>query len=449
MGETQKLAEYICKTDFTDIPEKVVAKSKLNFLDFLGVCFAASTEKAVDTMIKSINLIGGTKQSSIIGKNEKTSITHASLANGFMSHFHDFDDLDWKALVHPGGPVFSASLAVAEMTESNGKDFINASILGVEAACRVGYAVFPYHHKAGYHSTGSCGIFGSTAAAAKLMSLNEKQLTYAFGTAGTQSAGIHEVFGTMGKPFHAAKAAMDGVLSAILCKEGFNSTNQILEGEKGFCNVLSQKGYDLSRITSNLGKTFEIMDTVIKRHSSCGETHTSIDAALEIVNKYGVKPDEIEEIEIHVSPTMHGIAHFDKPQVGLEGRFSITFCVVLALIDGYVRGVSQFTDQKVSDPKVVDLLNKTKIYGDLQPKTQDMLEPYRSANVRIKTSRGTFSVNVYPEREPTPEEVKSKFTSLAEIGRVPYNRIEQIIEMVDKLEQLTNIRELALLLKGE
>ena len=383
MGVTEDLATFVKETNIDDLPIEVIKKTKLNFLDFIGVALAGSAERITDITQRVVETIGGNEQATVIGRDMKTSALNAALLNGFMAHVYDFDDLNWKAIVHPGAPVFAAALSTSEWVNASGKKLIEAAVLGFEAACRIGYAVSPEHHD-GYHSTGTCGVFGAAVAAGKLLELNAKEFTYSLGIAGTQSAGLQEVLGTMCKPLHPGKAAMDGVLSALLAKDGFNSSSRILEGNKGFCKVMSPKGYHLNRVTEGLGDTYEIMDTVIKKHSSCGETHCAIDAALEITRKNKIDKTQIRNIEIHVTPTMHDVARFDKPKAGLEGRFSFPYCVALAVIDGHVNDKSQFTDQRLADKNIANMISRTSVVADISESKEDFVQAFRSANVPAK-----------------------------------------------------------------
>lgn len=441
MGVTQELARFVYDFDAENVKNDIQKKLKLNFLDFLGLAIAGSRENDSMVLYRVIEGIGGKKESTVIGRGVQTSITNASLFNGYSAHIYDYDDLNWKAIVHPAAPVFAATLATAEYAKSSGIDFIAASILGYEVSCKIGYSVSPEHHQ-GFHSTGTCGVFGAAAGAGKLLGLDETQTTYALGIAGTQSAGLQEVLGTMCKPLHPGKAAMDGVLSSLLAKEGLNSTTRIIEGEKGFCKVMSPKGYEISRITEGLGKSFEILNTVIKKYSSCGETHSAVDATLSIIKKYGIQSDRIIAIEVHVTPTMHDVARYDTPTSGLQGRFSFPFCVALAIVDGNVNDKLQFTDEKVKNPILVHYMQMTEVVEDVVESKDDFTQAFRSAKVVISTETDRYEKSVYPELEPTESEVKQKFTSLAEKANFQPDHIKEILEAVDKLENFENMNVL-------
>lgn len=441
MGITQELAGFVYDFDPEEVESDVRKKLKLNFLDFLGLAIAGSQEPDTMVLYRVIEAIGGNMESSVVGKRTKTSITNASLINGYSAHIYDFDDLNWRAIVHPAAPVFAATLATAEFAKSTGNNFIGASILGYEVSCRIGYAVSPEHHH-GFHSTGTCGVFGAAVGAGKLLGLDEKQTTYALGIAGTQSAGLQEVLGTMCKPLHPGKAAMDGVISSLLAKEGLNSTTKIIEGDKGFCKVMSPKGYDESRVTDGIGEGFEVMNTVIKKYSSCGETHSAIDATLSILKKNKIKADYITAIEVHVTPTMHDVARFDTPTSGLQGRFSFPFCVALSIVDGKVSDKMQFTDDRVRDPRFVHFMQLIDVVEDVEESAEDFTQAFRSAKVVLRTKTDRYEMSVYPELEPTESEVRQKFTSLAEKGNFTSEQVGEIIEVVDKLENLESMNDL-------
>ena len=199
----------------------------------------------------------GPRQASVLGREEKVDILLASLLNGISSHVFDFDDTHLKTIIHPAGPVASALFPLAEYMPVTGAELLHAFILGVETECRIGNAVYPEHYETGWHITGTAGVFGSAAACGKLLGLDEQQMTWALGIAGTQSSGFREMFGTHCKSFHPGRAAQNGLAAALLAQKNFTSSNQVIEAKRGFANVMSTK-HNYAEITEGLGKTFEV-----------------------------------------------------------------------------------------------------------------------------------------------------------------------------------------------
>jgi len=220
MEITKALSEYIVKLKFSDLPKDVVEGAKLCFLDWLGVTLSGSKEPLTNILATVAEEQGGKPQATLIGRKKKASLLQAALINGAASHALDFDDVHLGMMGHPSAPVFPAILALGEWKKVSGEQFISAFIAGFEAECRVSSIVYPEHYLCGWHATGTLGHFGAAAACANLIGLTPSQTVYALGIAGTQASGIKQVFGTMCKPFHAGKAAMNGLLSALLAEKG-------------------------------------------------------------------------------------------------------------------------------------------------------------------------------------------------------------------------------------
>ena len=215
MEVTKRLSEYIVNLKFSDLPRDVVKGAKLCFLDWLGVTLSGSKEPLTHILSAVAEEQGGKPQATLIGRKKKVSLLQAALINGGASHALDFDDVHLGMMGHPSAPVFPAILALGEWKKITGEQFISAFIAGFEAECRVSSIVYPEHYLCGWHATGTLGHFGAAAACANLLGLSPSQTVYALGIAGTQSSGIKQVFGTMCKPFHAGKAAMNGLLAAL------------------------------------------------------------------------------------------------------------------------------------------------------------------------------------------------------------------------------------------
>ena len=241
MGEkvTQRLAEFIYATRYEDLPPASLEMAKNCILDWCGVTIQGQKEPASRIILKFIEDLGGKPMASVIGTNIKTNITNAALANGVIGHALDFDDYHDETVIHATAACFPAILAAGEVMNASGKDVLNALILAIDVAIRIGLGLGSYHYERGYHSTSSAGIFGATTGAAKIFGLSEEEIVNALGVAGTQSSGLRQVFGSMTKPFHAGKVSMEGVMAAKLAKDGFTCSKKIVEGESGLLEVLT------------------------------------------------------------------------------------------------------------------------------------------------------------------------------------------------------------------
>jgi 2-methylcitrate dehydratase PrpD len=353
----------------------------------------------------------------------------------------DFDGVHLGMMGHPSVLVFPGILALGEWKRSSGKDFIAAFIAGFEAECRVSSIIYPEHYLCGWHATGTLGHFGAAAACANLLRLTPAQTVYALGIAGTQASGIKQVFGTMCKPFHAGKAAMNGLLAALLAEKGFTSSTDMLEGGKGFSKVFSTR-MDPPKALERLGEDFAIREVVFKRHASCFETHPAIDAVLALKQEHGLTADQVESIHLEAYSVACDIAGIPAPKTGLEGKFSLAFCVALALGDGDT-GEPSFKDQKVNSPHLVALREKVKIEAanDLSPSRAKMRISTRDGRVLEKFMD---TLDLSKERQKMKHELTRKFRSLTTpmLGK---EIADKLISKIERLETISNMRTLTTL----
>jgi 2-methylcitrate dehydratase PrpD len=444
MEVTKALADYVVKLKFSDLPADVVEGTKLCFLDWLGAALSGSQEPLTHILFQTAESQGGKAQATIIGRNKKTSLLQAALINGSASHALDFDDVHLGMMGHPSAPVFPAILALGEWKGASGEQFIAAFIAGFEAECRVSSIVYPEHYECGWHATGTLGHFGAAAACANLLGLTPCQAVYAMGIAGTQASGIKQVFGTMCKPFHAGKAAMNGLLAAMLAEKGFTSSTDMLEGSKGFSKVFSTR-MDPSKALERLGKDYAIREVIFKRHASCFETHPAIDAVLALKEARGLSADQVESIQLEAYSVACDIAGIPAPQTGLQGKFSLAFCVALALGEGDT-GKDQFSDEKVHDPRLIALRDKVKIISN------PALSPSR-AKIKVFTKDGRIlekfmeTLDLAKDREKMKKDLTRKFQDLS-IPILKKEKTKKLVAKIRRLENISNLKTLSHLTKG-
>ena len=312
--------------------------------------------------------LGTSNESTMFGAG-RASAGAAALANGVASHILELDDVHKGSTLHAAAPVIPAALAVAQREHASGHEFMLAVVLGYEAALRIGEAVNPSHYRY-WHPTGTAATFGAAAAAASLMKLSPKQTLDALGTAGTQAAGLWEfnADGAMSKHLHPGKAALNGVLAADLAREGFTGASRILEGERGFFRATATS-HDASRITDGLGERWKITENCYKLHACCGHTHSAIDVALDIRERLGLSEsgalDAVRCVEIQTYGPGYEIVKDPNPGTPYRAKFSIAYCVAVALLEGRV-GLEQFTPDRfdgeavAADP-IASVLERTRV----------------------------------------------------------------------------------------
>jgi 2-methylcitrate dehydratase PrpD len=438
MKAAQKIADYVKRTAYIDLPKNVVEQAKLCLLDWLGVTLAGSVEELTPILTGCLEEIGGAKQATVLGKGIQTSVLFAALINGTMSHALDYDDVHAASFSHPSVPLAPAVLAAGEYKQASGKDVLTAFVLGFEVETRIGAAAGRAHYDHGWHATSTIGRFGAAVGAGKLLGLDENMLVNALGIAGTQTGGVRQVFGTMCKPFHAGKAAMDGVLAALLAQRGFTSSDEIIEGKYGFLDVFSPEPQK-EKILAGLGKDYQIMGVGFKPYASCAGTHTTIDALKQIQSRERLAAGDVLEINLELAKLPLDAAGIAEPKKALEGKFSVYHCAALAFLEGSV-DEDKFTDEKVNDPRLVELRKKVKARLNPDFKLLD-------AKVTVVTKDGREVVSFVsipkgqPENPLTFSEMEDKFTGLAKLV-LPEENIRQVIEKVKTLENIADLREL-------
>ena len=438
MKVTERLARYVLETSYPSFPKEVVHQGKRCFLDLLGVALGGAKQPLSQILVKMVKDFGGQPQATILGHGLKTNVMNAALVNGAMAHALDYDDTHSGSLGHPSAPLIPAVLAVAEWKGLSGKSALEAFILGFEVETRIGLGMGMKHYDRGWHATSTFGRFGAAVAAGKLLGLSLEEMKIALGLAGTQAAGLRLVFGTMTKPFHPGKCAFDGVLSAILAQRGFTCAPNIIEGKKGYWEVLGDDS-NLEPMVKDLGKKYEVLKNTFKPYAACLLTHPTIDAIIQMKNKYNLRPEDVEEIQCDVAHFCLDSAGQVEPKTGLAGKFSTYYCAALALAEGEA-GENMFTDKKVQDPQMVALRKKVKArivpgYKDTQAKVSIATKSGKKYSVYVEIPKGD------PRNPPTDDALESKFRSLT-TSVLPKPRVDRLVETIWSLEKLGNIRQL-------
>jgi len=446
MDETRKLAEFTVNTAFEDMPTELITKGKERVLDTMGCILAGCYEQVGKIILQHIKDIGGTPESTVLGHGHKTSVQNAALANGTIGHALDFDDSQLSIIGHGSAVMLPAVLSIAEKESISGKKVLEAFLIGFEVACKIGRAVNPKLYNDGWHATGVIGVFGAAAAAGKLLGLNTHKMTSAFGIAASLSSGLKQNFGTMTKPLHAGKAAENGITSALLAKQGFTAATDILEAPRGFCSMFSGE-YELHNMVNNLGDPYDLISPGVhtKPYPCCQSSFSIIEAAISLGEEHDIKAEDVEVVECTMTPLMIGALVHNSPKTTLEGKFSAQFLIAISLLDRRV-SLDQFTDEKMRDPKIVNLIKKIKTVKDSD---SDGISPSSNSNpstVTIKLKDGReFSKRVgiakgNPEKPLSKKELEMKFRGCAEtiIGR---QGVDQSIDMIWDLDTIQDINQ--------
>jgi 2-methylcitrate dehydratase PrpD len=446
MGVTEQLAAFVVETVFADVPSHAYTRAKEAMLDGLGCALVGSPTPSGKLMMQYVRERSETPRAAVIGCGFKTSAPLAALANGTMAHALDFDDVNWSMSGHPTAPLLPAVLALGQEVHASGQAVLLAYTLGFEVETKIGLGVNPCHYDLGWHATSTLGTLGATAACAKLLRLDVEKTRMALGIAASTAAGLRQNFGTMTKPLHPGQAAMNGVTAAQLAQLGWTADANILEAPYGFCQLYAGPNqYNLDRIVKGLGNPFELLATgiAIKQYPCCAFTHRALDALLALVQHHALGTDDVVAVECRVGrPTMEVLIH-TRPQTGLEGKFSMQYCLAAALLDKRI-GLLSFSDEKVRRPTAQQLFDRVAMtlhpeaqcYGtsgeELPVTVAVALKDGRSLSAQIEHPKG------HPANPLSAVALQDKFEDCA-YGVLERADIRQVIELVQGLEQVDDI----------
>jgi 2-methylcitrate dehydratase PrpD len=352
---TQILAKFVATHPSRGWSDAVDHEAHRTFMNWLGCAVGAAQHEAADAALAAVKMLQPAAQASVLGRRDKVDMASAALVNGITSHTFDFDDTHLKTIIHPAGPVASAVLALAEHTGASGRDVIDALVIGIDVACRIGNAMYPEHYDRGWHITGSTGTLGAAAACARLLKLDVEKTAMALGIAASQPVGMREQFGTMTKPFHPGGAARAGLMSALLASKGFTASPKALEAPRGMMQTVSTKN-DWNEITGELGQRFEISFNSYKPFACGIVIHPSIDACAQLRGQ-GVTPDQVERIELKVHSLVLELTGKKEPADGLQAKFSVYHGCAAGLTFGRA-AEEEFSDEIVNREDMVALRRK-------------------------------------------------------------------------------------------
>jgi 2-methylcitrate dehydratase PrpD len=375
----------------------------------------------------------------VVGTSKRLDIFQAAWTNGITSHVFDFDDTHLRTVIHPSPPIAPALLALSEHMPISGERFVHAFVLGVDVACRIGNAVCPAHYNIGWHSTSTAGVFGAAAAVGKILGLNESQMCWALGLAGTQASGLRENLNTMAKFLHPGHAARDGMTSAFLAQSNFTASERILEAPRGFCHVLSQER-NFDEITGDLGKRFEILINTYKPYPCGVVLHPAIDGCLQLLKEHSISYADVAHVSLSVNFLVLEVTGKKHPKIGVDGKFSIYHCVAVALIDGQVTE-KQFTEQRVNDSTVVDLSDHVTATVDSSVAADEVyieftLKDGRKFHKHVEHALGSLKCPL------SDRQLEDKFQDLA-AGYMPKPQVENLVSTCWRLGELDDVSEIA------
>ena len=352
---TRALAHFVATHPSRGWSDAVDHEAQRTLLNWLGCSIGAAHHDSTAAALAAVQMLQPAPQAAVLGRKERVDIASAALVNGISSHTFDFDDTHLKTIIHQAGPVASAMLALAEHTGASGRSLLDALVLGIDVSCRMGNLVYPEHYDRGWHITGSTGMLGAAAGCARLLGLDAHKTQMAIGIAASQPVGLREQFGSMTKPLHPGAAARAGLMSALMAQHGYTASPRALEAPRGWAQVVSTK-CAWNEATDDLGQRFEISFNTYKPFACGIVIHPSIDACVQL-REQGVRPEQIERIELRVHSLVLELTGNKEPADGLQAKFSVYHGCAAGLFFGRA-GEDEFSDAIVTRPDVVALRRK-------------------------------------------------------------------------------------------
>jgi 2-methylcitrate dehydratase PrpD len=461
-GLTNYVGTFVTQTKYQEIPADVIELGKKSILDGLGLALAGSRAESGSISRKYVEQAGVSNgRATIIGSALKTSPRFAALLNGISIHADDFDDTQLAAakdrvyglLIHPTVPVLPAIFALAEQRAVSGKEWMLSYHVGAEVECKIAEAISPRHYQDGFHTTGTCGPFGSAAACAKLLKFDLPKTLNLFGLAASQSSGLRENFGTMTKPFQAGHAAESGLVSAELVALGWTAAEQILEADRGFFRAFGGS-YDPSAIMDRLGKpwTFTSPGVSLKPYPSGSLAHPAMTELARLIEVHNIKAPQVEKVDVGANHNMTTTLLHHQPKTGLEAKFSMEFCVAILLLERKA-GLGQFSDKVVQRQDVQEMIRRINFYVDPEAESAGYDKMTSILKIHLKdggviTGRADFAKGS-PANPMSFDETATKFRGCAEFAEWPKAKTEAIIAFTKALEAAPDMSALSPLLSAE
>lgn len=346
-GLTLQVARHAVRAAREPLPAPVLLLAKQCVLDWVAAALAGSEEQVARLLRAQAIDDGSRPLSSVVGGGIRVSAVQAALINGTTGHAIDYDDANIGAQGHLTAAVLPATLAIAQAHHASGLRMLQAFAAGYHAAGMVGHYVGHGHYERGFHGTGTVGSFGAAVAAALLLELDVAGVARAMGIAGTQAAGLKAQFGTMCKPFHAGKAAENGVRAAQLAARGFTSREGILEVAQGFGDATSPHCHPDAALRTPPGG-HHLFGNLFKYHASCYGTHSAIDALTALRREHNLVPAQVRRVELRVERSADRMCNIAAPRTGLEAKFSLRFNAALALAGEDTSAPATYTDRNAA-----------------------------------------------------------------------------------------------------
>jgi 2-methylcitrate dehydratase PrpD len=388
-GATPALVDFVQKLKHTGLSHEVRHHARRHLLDTAGVMIAGAGHEVAG---KAQAVLAGLRSGGRVpvpGLSSRADLLDAVFLGGTAAHGLELDDGFRQGSVHPGCVVVPAALAVAYARRASGAELLEAVVAGYEAVTAIGAACHPHLRQRGFHPTSIVGVFGSAAAAGKLLRLSSAEMNNTVGLAASSAAGLFAFVkgGADVKRLHAGHAAREGLQAALLAQAGIQGPPDVLGASDGFMHAFL--GHAVPIALPPL-VPFGVTDCYVKPHPCCRHIQPAAEALIALLEEQNITPGEVERIEVatYRIAAAHASTGWDD---FASAQLSFPYVMALALKHRAIR-LEHFEENVRRAPWVENIARKVSVSA---PPEMDGLYPQlRPARVTVTTSRGSFTHQV-------------------------------------------------------
>lgn len=442
MSLALEIAKRAVSLDGATFDPQAIKWAKDAIADMIGCALLGANTETTEAVLRADAFASG--PCLILGRRERLGTLDAAFVNGTSGHALDYDDTSKSLSGHPTVIIVPGLLALAEVLDASGRDFVDAYIVGVETATRIARGVNFYHYEKGWHPTATLGIFGAAAAAARLLRLSGQHMAHALAMCTSLASGTKANFGTSTKPMHAGLAARNGLFSVLMAAEGVTASSVAFEHQQGFLEVFNGQGnYDPQKMLVDWAQPLDLLQPgiSIKKYPCVYSVHGAIDAAIALHNSPVIAPDEVASVLVRMHPRRL-LPHVRNPATSaLNAKFSLPYAVSRGLVNGAVT-LDQFEEDALRDPDVSRIMGLV----SMEPHDDDAND--YGAEVRVTLCDGTVvsekvaaPLGRGPEVPLPASMLEAKFADCASRALTPAGT-EAVFDMLMRLESLGSMRAL-------
>jgi 2-methylcitrate dehydratase PrpD len=437
MGTTRDIAEFALKTTFDDFDSGLVKLVKNVLLSGIGMTMAGAITGTGEAVLSYVKECAAPQEAGVLGAGFRTSAEYAALANGTTSHSTELED-DSPDVTCSDVGIFPGIFAIGEKLHVSGREIIEAFVIAWDIADKL---FLPALKALASRGMGPyTGTMGVAATSAKMLKLDLDKIIMAVSVATSHANWcILSQTGTGAHLYEWGLAGRNGIASAILAKHGLTGQPDILESPRGYLYGVAGEVYQIPK----LGEPYHVRNIGIKKYPCCYLEMHPIDGFIQLIETYNISPDDVESIQVDVSPVFAQYIRFQHPKNDEEARFSLSHSIAACFLDKKP-WIESYSNERVNNPQVRAIRDKVKMVVHPEWATPDL--PWGGEiHIAIKMKNGTEYKKVCPKpTDPiilSDEEVMDKYMKCA-LRVLSRNRAEQIAETILSLEKVQDISEL-------